>query len=214
MGSGVGQLARHDEANARVRRKGVLSRTCASVALATSPAIAFVTASGAAAAPVTDVISFKGGVIVVVSSAAITRAPSGSMTFHDPLPPPPPPPIHSDPHPAPPPPLHPDVHHPAPPTPSDPHHHHPPPPPPPDPHPHHHPPPPPPAPAAEQPRAKVPRDEVVSFVEDDSDDQDRDDEQIIDVSQVTGAPTDDLVDAGVTSGSDTSVWDPIHVDPK
>jgi hypothetical protein len=50
-------------------------------------------------------------------------------------------------------------------------------------------------------------------VDDNPDQTDQDDGQIIDLSQVSGTAADNVVDAGVTSGSDSSVWDPIHVDP-
>ena len=183
----MGQQRFDQEGNACARRKRVFSRTCACVALATSPTIGVAGAAGAA-----NAATFKGGVIALGSFAAAGMA-SGVLTLQDPhvVTPPPPPPVHPDPHPVPPP----DTHHPPPPPPppTDPHHFHPPPPPPP-------------------PPAQVPRDEIV--LRDMDDDQtDEDDGQIIDVSQVSGAATDDVVDAGVTSGSDASAWDPIHVDP-
>ena len=179
--------------DARARRKRVLARAC--VALAASPAIGV--ASTASAAEPAASSTFKGGVIALGASAMALMQGSG-VTLHDVHTPPPPPPVHT------PPPPPPD-HHPTPPPPPPPDHHPPPPPPPP---PDHHPPPPPPPP----PAAQVPRDEIV--LRDTSDDQtDQDDGQIIDVSQVSGGSGDDVVDAGVTSGSDSSVWDPIHVDP-
>jgi hypothetical protein len=53
---------------------------------------------------------------------------------------------------------------------------------------------------------------VVAWVESDTDDPtDQNDGQLIDVSQVSESATDDVVDAGVTSGSDPNVWDPVTV---
>jgi len=48
-----------------------------------------------------------------------------------------------------------------------------------------------------------------------ADDEQRDDvDVVLDVSELSASGGDDLVDAGVTSGSDSSGWDPINVDPK
>jgi hypothetical protein len=47
-----------------------------------------------------------------------------------------------------------------------------------------------------------------------ADDEERDDvDVVLDVSELSTGTSDDLVDAGVTSGSDASAWDTINVEP-
>ncbi|MEO8455185.1 MAG: hypothetical protein ABI454_08495 [Sphingomicrobium sp.] len=144
-----------------------------------------------------------------MSGAAISGAPIGGLTFHDPLPPPPPPPPpppHPDSHPAPPPPPpHPAPPPPPPPPPPHPHD----PPPPPSPPPPDHPPPPPPPPTAQ--KIVVPWLNGLAKAADGDDREDLD--VVLDVSELSDTGGDDLIDAGVTSGSDASSWDPITVDP-
>ena len=54
----------------------------------------------------------------------------------------------------------------------------------------------------------------VAKVTDDSKEDRKDVDVVIDVSELSGGADDDLVEAGVTSGSDSSAWDPINVDSK
>src|SRR5437868_2028364 len=127
MESALGQQRIERAASARARRKGVLSRTCACVAIATSPAMSFATVARASAGPMASAATFKGG-ILALDSSVMAGMQGGSITLpdtHTPTPPPPP-----DHHPTPPPPPPPD-HHPTPPPPPPPDHHPPPPPPPP-----------------------------------------------------------------------------------
>ena len=210
----MGQYAGQDWSDARGQRKSALLRACAFAALATGlPPLATAAAVAApgfgppAAAPIAPVraATFKGGV------TALGQSISGRATFDHPVAPPPPP---VDPHhdvtPPPPPPPHdppppPPPHDPPPPPPP-----HDPPPPPPPPPPHHDPPPPPPPPPAAQ--VLVP---WLNGLAKAADDEQRDDvDVVLDVSELAAGTSDDLVDAGVTSGSDSSGWDPINVDPK
>jgi hypothetical protein len=47
-----------------------------------------------------------------------------------------------------------------------------------------------------------------------TDGDDREDvDAVIDISELSDGTGDDVVDAGVTSGSDASSWDPINVNP-
>jgi hypothetical protein len=190
----MGQSRADQGTTARAKHARAVSRTCMCVALATTPSIGLITAAGAA--------TFGGAPVALTSGAAASGAPTGGLTFHDPLPPPPPPPPppHPDPHPAPPPPPppHPDPH-PAPP------------PPPPPPHPHDPPPPPPPPPPPAAQKIVVPWLNGLAKAADGEDQEDLD--VVLDVSELSDTAGDDLIDAGVTSGSDASSWDPITVDP-
>jgi hypothetical protein len=191
-------------------------------------------------APSMPVAAFKGGVIVFGSIAADTVVdhPPIPDPHHDPVPLPPPPDVHHDPVPPPPAPdphhdplpPPPDVHHdPVPPPAPDPHHDPVPPPPPPDHHhdpvpppPDHHPPPPPPPdhhppappPPPPPPAAKL----IVPWLNGlakttDNGDEGEDVDVVLDISALSDGTGDDFVDAGVTSGSDASSWDPIDVSP-
>jgi outer membrane biosynthesis protein TonB len=220
----MGQYALQDWADARARRKSALLRACAFAALATGlPPLATAAAVAApgfgppAAAPITPagVATFKGGVIALGPSIG------GHATFdHAVTPPPPPPPV--DPHHdvTPPPPPPPPPHDPPPPPPPPPPHHDPPPPPPPPPHdpppppppppPHHDspPPPPPPPPAAQ---VVVPWLNGLAKVADNE--QGDDVNVVLNLSELSPNDDDDLVDAGVTSGSDASAWDVGSIEP-
>ena len=205
----MGQLTLQDRADARARRKNALLRACAFAALATG---ASSLASGAAVAapgfgpPAVGPISpagaatFKGGVTALGPSIG------GRATFDHPVTPPPPPPPVDPHHDVTPPPPPPPPHDPPPPPPP----HDPPPPPP----PHHPPPPPPPAPPPAPPPPPPPPHAhfVVPWLNGlakAADDDDRDDVEVV-LDDGTG---DDLIDAGVTSGSDASAWDPLNVEP-
>src|SRR6266702_542228 len=97
MESVLGQQRVERAASARARRKGVLSRTCACVAIATSPAMSFATVAHASAGPTASTATFKGGILALGGSAMVGMQ-GGSTTLHDthtpPPPPPPPPPDH------------------------------------------------------------------------------------------------------------------------
>jgi outer membrane biosynthesis protein TonB len=212
----MGQYALQDWADARARRKSALLRACAFAALATGlPPLATAAAVAApgfgppAAAPITPagVATFKGGVI------ALGPGIGGHATFdHAVTPPPPPPPVdpHHDVTPPPPPPPPPPHDPPPPPPPHDP----PPPPPPHDPPPsppppHHDPPPPPPPPPAAQ--VIVPWLNGLAKVADNE--QGDDVNVVLNLSELSPNDDDDLVDAGVTSGSDASAWDVGSIEP-
>jgi hypothetical protein len=54
----------------------------------------------------------------------------------------------------------------------------------------------------------IPRDEVVPWLHKDQDE----DVQTVEVIDVADLILDEVLDGGVTSGADPSVWDPIHID--